>query len=61
MTVDEAIERLVELKYESKLGGDTCLAICLDESEIELTNVHQITYAPDDDGALILVRGRIGR
>lgn len=61
MTIDEAIERLRRVRELSKLGGETCLAICLVDSEIEYVNVHYIDYESDQDGALAVVKGKIGQ
>jgi hypothetical protein len=60
MTIDEAIIRLSDIRSESKLGGKTCLAICLVDSEIEYVNVQELVYESDQDGALVVVKGTIG-
>lgn len=61
MTVDEAIKKLKKIRRKSIFGGNTCLAICLDESEIETCNVQRIKLDSDHGGAVVLVRGKIGR
>lgn len=60
MTIDEAVRKLLTIRETAKFGGDTCLSICLDESEIETCNVQDIVYEPDDDGALVMVHGMLG-
>jgi len=60
MTIDEAILKLMRIREQAKFGGDTVLAICLDQSEIEMCNVKSITYEADPDGALVVVHGKVG-
>lgn len=54
MTVDEAIAALTRLKTESKLGGDTCLAVCLLGSGIADSNVNYF-HLDQSEGSTVYV------
>lgn len=48
MTIDEAITTLTKIRSESKLGGETVLAVCLIDSELEYQQLET-----SDDGAIV--------
>lgn len=55
MTVDDAINKLIKLRDESPLGGDTCMELCLIDSELEFHPIKDFVLE-QDSGALIEVQ-----
>ena len=55
MTLDEAIATLTKMREESKLGGDTCLSVCLVGSGVADSSVDSLLLDQDSDGALVYV------
>lgn len=55
LTVDDAINKLIKLRDESPLGGNTCLELCLLDSELEFQPIKDFVLQ-QDSGALIEVQ-----
>lgn len=59
LSIDEAISILMQHRLDAKYGGDTCLVISLDNSDIEEVNVYDLCLQQDKDGAVVEVRGKL--
>lgn len=60
MTLNNAIEKLLRIREDSPLGGDTVLAVSLTGSGIEEVEVDDVRLdLSGDGGALVLVTARI--
>src|SRR6266481_3952649 len=55
LTINQAIDRLMEVREAAKLGSDTCVVICL--PDVEYLGVEAINVESDPDGSTALVYG----
>ena len=55
VSVDDAIRKLEQIKKESPLGGNTCVALCLVESGLQYVGIDDIILEKDQDGATAVV------